>query len=68
MILVLKRDLKEQTLQLAAAPLFRKSALSSSSSDMIPPATDYKMLIFLHGCLQPALPTEILWMYLVLKF
>ena len=47
MIFVLKRDLKEQTVQLVIVHLFRKSAISSSSSDMIPPATDYKTLIFL---------------------
>lgn len=43
---VLKRDLKEKTLQPLTAHLFRKSVISSFSSEMTPPATDDKMLIF----------------------
>ena len=43
---VLKRDLKEKTLQLRTVRLFRKSVVSSFSSEMTPPATDYKMLSF----------------------
>lgn len=62
-----EKGLKEETLQLLAS-IFRKSAISNLSFEALSPAAKYKVLIFLHGSLQPAFPIKVLGMPVAVEF